>query len=455
MSSPNCAKSLIDRTVLPGDGIQHGSAQTLFAPGTSLDWTFGKGWVTTSKMTFLHPTPQRHLVEFIALAAALFATIALSIDAMLPALPDIAAQLSPGNVNLSQLVITSFVFGMGVGTLFMGPLSDTFGRKPVILCGSALYAVAALICWIAPSLESLLAARVLQGIGAAAARVVVVAIVRDQFAGREMARIMSFVMMVFTLVPAVAPLVGAGIIAIAGWREIFLAYVFFAGLTSFWLWARQPETLPVARRRPLSGAVLWAAFKEVFSHRVVVVSILGQTLTLGMLFATLSSMQGIFDLRFDRAETFPQWFAFIALASMTGSALNARVVMRLGMRRVTIATYFGVVCLTLVLLALNLSGLLADDLAFAGHILWSVALFAMMGLTMGNLNALAMEPLGHIAGMASSVMTSIATVLSVILAVPIGQMFDGTAIPLMTGVAVFATLALLLLRYGVAERAAA
>ncbi len=402
-----------------------------------------------------NPVSQRSLAEFIALAAALFATIALSIDAMLPALPDIAAQLSPDNVNLAQLVVTSFVLGMGVGTLFMGPLSDAFGRKPVILFGAALYAVAALICWIAPSLDTLLAARVLQGVGAAAARVVVVAIVRDQFQGRDMARIMSFVMMVFTLVPAIAPLVGKVVIELAGWREIFLVYVAFAGLTSFWLWVRQPETLPVAKRRALSPPVLWSSFKEVFSHRIVVVAILGQTLSLAMLFATLSSMQGIFDIRFGRAETFPYWFTFIALASMVGSGLNARVVMRLGMRQVTIAAYLSMVILTLVLLAANLTGILPDDLAFAGHILWSVALFAMMGLTMGNLNALAMEPLGHIAGLASSVMTSIATVVSVALAVPIGQLFNGTAIPLMTGVAVFATLALLLLRYATVERAPA
>lgn len=399
------------------------------------------------------PAPKRSLAEFIALVAALFASIALSIDAMLPALPDIAAQLSPANANLAQLVITSFVFGMGVGTLFVGPLSDAYGRKPVILCGAGLFAVAALICWIAPSLETLLAARMLQGLGAAAARVVAVAMVRDQFHGREMARIMSFVMMVFTLVPAVAPLLGTAVIAVAGWREIFLVYVGFAGLTSLWLWARQAETLPPAARRPLSPRILWQSLGEVFSHRVVIVSILAQALTLGMLFASLSSMQGIFDQRFGRAATFPYWFTFIALASMMGSALNARTVMRLGMRRVTIATYLGMVCLTLVLLGLNLSGVLPDDLAFAGHILWSVGLFAMMGLTMGNLNALAMEPLGHIAGLAASVMTSLATIGSVALAVPIGQMFDGTAMPLMTGVTVYASLALLLLRYGVAERA--
>ncbi len=403
----------------------------------------------------MSPAPMRSHGEFIALIAALFATIALSIDAMLPALPEIAAQLSPDITNLAQLVITSFVLGMGLGTLFVGPLSDAFGRKSVILCGSLLYAVAALICYVAPSLETLLAARVLQGLGAAAARVVSVAMVRDQFSGREMARIMSFVMMVFMVVPAVAPLMGSAVIAVAGWREIFLVYVVFTALTSVWLWSRQAETLRPDARRPLSLAVLWGSLGEIFSQRIVVISILAQTLTLGMLFGTLSSMQGIFDQRFDRAATFPYWFAFIALASMLGSALNAQIVMRLGMRRVILVTYFWMLILTLVVLALNASGVMPELMAFASHILWTSCLFAMLGLTMGNLNALAMEPLGHIAGLAASVVTSISTVASVMLAVPIGQMFDGTAIPLMTGVAIYGALALILMRYCVAERAPA
>ncbi|HCY98507.1 MAG: multidrug MFS transporter [Rhodobacterales bacterium RIFCSPHIGHO2_02_FULL_62_130] len=385
--------------------------------------------------------------EFIALIAALFATIAISIDAMLPAMPEIAATLSPDAPNRAQLVVTSFVFGMGLGTLIAGPLSDAFGRKIIILLGSALYVVAAIACYFAKTLDFLLIARVVQGFGAAAPRVVSTAMVRDLFSGREMARVMSFVMMVFTLVPAVAPLMGQAVIYAAGWHAIFLVYVVFSIIILLWMGLRQPETLAVAARRPLSVAALWAATKEVFSSRVVLVSIIAQSLTLAALFATLSSMQGIFEQRFDRATSFPSWFALIAMVSMGGSIINAKVVIRLGMRKVVTRTYAGVVVLTLILLGITSAGLMPEPLAFPAHILWSIALFAMMGLSMGNLNALAMEPVGHIAGFASSVIGAIATVVSVVLAVPVGLAFDGTARPLMAGVLVFISMALLSMRF--------
>ena len=384
--------------------------------------------------------------EFVALTAALFAIVAISIDAMLPALPEIAATLSPEAPNRAQLVITSFVFGMGLGTLFVGPLADAFGRKPVIYAGTALYALTALACYFATTLETLLIARVLQGASVAAARVVSMAIMRDLFKGREMAKIMSFVMMVFIMVPAIAPLLGQGIIALAGWHAIFLVYILFAAVIILWFGLRQPETLPKENRRPLDFGILLAATKELFTHRIVVISILAQTLTMAALFATLSSMQGIFEQRFDRAASFPLWFAFIALGSASGSLINSRVVVRLGMRPVITAAYSSVLALTLLLLALNASGTMPEILAFPAHILWSAALFATMSLTMGNLNALAMEPVGHIAGLAASVMTSVATVASVVLAVPVGLAFNGTAMPLMAGVAVFVAGALGLMR---------
>lgn len=384
--------------------------------------------------------------EFVALTAALFAMVAISIDAMLPALPEIAATLSPDAPNRAQLVITSFVFGMGLGTLFVGPLADAFGRKPVIYAGTALYALTALACYFANSLDTLLVARVLQGIAVAAARVVSMAIMRDLFKGREMAKIMSFVMMVFIMVPAIAPLMGQGIIALVGWHAIFLVYILFAAVIILWFGLRQPETLPKENRRPLDFGILLAATKELFTHRIVVISILAQTLTMAALFATLSSMQGIFEQRFDRAASFPLWFAFIALGSASGSIINSRVVMRLGMRPVITAAYASVLALTLVLLVMIASGAMPEMLAFPAHILWSIALFSMMSLTMGNLNALAMEPVGHIAGLAASVMTSVATVASVVLAVPVGLAFNGTAVPLMAGVAVFVAGALGLMR---------
>jgi DHA1 family bicyclomycin/chloramphenicol resistance-like MFS transporter len=383
-------------------------------------------------------TPSRN--EFIALLALLFATSALSIDAMLPALPQIALDLSPEDPNKAQLVITSFVLGMGLGTLFAGPLSDAFGRKATILAGFVLYILAALACWAAPSLETLLIARVVQGIGAAAPRTVSIAMVRDMFKGREMAQIMSFAMMIFTLVPAVAPLMGQGVIALAGWQAIFVAYVAFALLVMGWFTLRQPETLPREARRPLSWHALVAASAEVLSHRVVQISIAAQALTLGMLFATLSSMEGIFSDLFARGDSFPLWFGVIAIASMIGSILNARLVMRLGMRRMVTVTYGALLALTLSYL--GLVAVMPEGSGFALHILWSVVLFAVMGLTLGNLNALAMEPVGHVAGMAASVTSAIATVVSVVLAVPVGLMFDGTQVPLLLGVSVFGALAL-------------
>ncbi len=386
--------------------------------------------------------------EFIAIIAMLFATIALSIDAMLPALPEIAATLSPGAPNAAQLVVTSFVLGMGIGTLFVGPLSDAFGRKRVIMIGSGIFALAALACYIAPSLEMLLLARLVQGLGVSAPRAVSMAMVRDLFRGREMAQVMSFIMMVFTLVPAVAPLMGQGIIALADWRAIFLAYVVFSAITMLWLGLRQPETLPLANRRPLALGTLWTATKSLAQHRVVVVSILIQSLVLAALFATLSSMQGIFEIRFDRGASFPIWFGVIAIGSLWGSVLNSRVVMGLGMRRVVAGILTGQLALTLVTLLAVASGLMPEALAFPAHILWSIGLFGMMGLTMGNLNALAMEPVGHIAGLASSVILSISTVVSVLLAIPVGLAFDGTLVPLLTGVSVLLGAACLALRYG-------
>lgn len=381
--------------------------------------------------------------EFVALIAALFATIALSIDAMLPALPEIAASLSPDAPNRAQLVITSFVFGMGLGTLFAGPLADAFGRKPVIMAGSLLFVCAAVACYFAETLEVLLIARVVQGFGAAAPRTVSMALMRDLYKGREMAKIMSFVMMVFMVVPAVAPLMGQAVIAVSGWHAIFLVYIAFTGITMLWMGLRQPETLQPANRRPLALGALVAATQELFSHRIVAISIIAQMLTQACLFATLSSMQGIFEQRFDRAESFPTWFAVIAICSAIGSVINARVVMRLGMRTVVVATYGGILALTLAMLLLISTQFMPEALAFPAHVLWSVALFAMMSLTMGNLNALAMEPVGHIAGLAASVTSALATVGSVVLAVPVGLAFNGTQIPLMLGVAAFSGLSLL------------
>lgn len=402
-------------------------------------------------MSHSHP-PQRALgqTEFIALIAMLFATIAFSIDAMLPALPDIAAELSPTAPNNAQLILTSFVLGMGVGTFFAGPLSDSFGRKTVIVGGALLYCGGALLAYVAPSLETMLLARVLQGLGAAGPRVVALALVRDIHAGPRMARIVSFAMMIFTLVPAVAPLLGQVIIAGFGWRSIFLAFLMFSAISVLWLVIRQPETLPPAKRRPFRAAPLWAALREVLSLRSIRLSILAQTLAFAALFGTLSSTQQLFDQTYGRGESFPLWFALIAVVAGTSSLLNAAVVMRLGMRRlvrISFATQALVSGAFLLAFTLNLwpePGVL--PLEFAAYLVWTIGVFFMIGTTVGNLNALALEPVGHIAGMAASVTGALSTVFSVVLAAPVGLAFNGTPLPLMLGVTVFSGLAYMVAR---------
>jgi len=371
--------------------------------------------------------------EFVALMAMLFSTIAFSIDAMLPALPEIAAELSPDAPNRAQLIITSFVFGMGVGTLVTGPLSDAVGRKPVILGGAALYCIGAALAWAAQSLELVLAARVIQGLGAAGPRVVALAIIRDLYAGRGMARLMSFMMLIFTLVPALAPTLGAGIIWLTGWRGIFAAFLIFSVIGATWLALRQAETLPPQRRRPFRPRALAAGVREILTTRVVSLTIAAQSLCLGILFATLSSVQQVFDITYDRGDSFHLWFGGIAVVAGSGSLINASIVERLGMRVIVTAMLAGQIAFSSLVALLFWTGAVSGDAAFALYVVWTTGVFFQAGLTLGNLNALAMEPMGHLAGLTASVAGSIATVLAVAFAAPIGLAFDGTPRPLILG----------------------
>lgn len=384
--------------------------------------------------------------EFIALMGVIFATVAFSIDAMLPALPEIADDLSPSEPNRAQLVLTSFVFGMGIGTLFAGPLSDAFGRKRVIVAGAALYIAGALLAYAAPSLELILAARMLQGLGAAGPRVVSLAMVRDLYSGRQMAQIVSYAMLVFTLFPAVAPLIGSFIILGFGWRSIFLAFFLFSVLSVGWLSARQPETLTRAARVPLSPGPLRAAILEVLAHRQMQFSIVVQTAVFTALFGSLSSVQMVFDQTYGLGSSFPYWFAAVALLSAPAAPINGVLVMRLGMRPMIRAALVVQCALSLLAATLMATGIAAGYEHFV-YFLWTTSVFATAAFTIGNLNALALEPLGHVAGMASSVMGALSTVGGAIGGALIGQLFDGTAVPIALSVmAVVGVAALIMTR---------
>lgn len=373
--------------------------------------------------------------------AMMSATVAFSIDAMLPALPEIGAALSPDNLNNAQLIVTSFVFGLGVGTLFTGPLSDAFGRKPVMVVGSIIYILACLVAWISTTIEVMVAARVVQGLGAAAPRVVALAIVRDLYGGRNMAQIISFIMVVFSIVPALAPAMGYYIVVGFGWRAIFASFMLFSLVSMIWLVIRQPETLTPDNKRPLSAAALAGAIGEMFAHPTTRLSIFIQTLTFGMLFIILSSVQQVFDITFGQGDLFHLWIGGIAAVSASASVLNAKLVMRIGMRAIIKATYAAQICLTILLIVVT-----AVDgpywLAFGTYVFWVAGNFFQAGLTIGNLNALAMEEMAHIAGMAASVIAAISTIGAVMIAAPIGLLFDGTPIPMAIGTLCAASLAL-------------
>ncbi|WP_238705050.1 multidrug effflux MFS transporter [Parasedimentitalea marina] len=389
--------------------------------------------------------------ELTALVAMMFATIAFSIDAMLPALPEIGAALSPNDINRAQLILTAFMFGLGIGTFFTGPLSDAFGRKPVILVGATVYVLSAAAAWASSSLELLLITRVIMGLGAAGPRVVAIAIVRDLFSGREMARVLSIAMMIFTLVPAFAPLLGLGIISIAGWRAIFIAISLFLIIVVIWTILRLPETLAPENRRAFKIPLLMKAGREMFAHPTVRLSILVQTLCMGSLLTMLTMVQPVYDTIFGRADSFPFWFGLVALISGSASMLNAIVVVKVGMRRmVTWSLASQIIFSTAVLVLSNIA--LPDTVQFAIFVAWQTTLFFMVGMTLGNLNAMAMEPMGHIAGMAASVIGAISTVFGAIIAAPIGLLFDGSLLPLSVGIlTMISTAFLLMLRMGRVE----
>ncbi len=370
--------------------------------------------------------------------AMMAAMVAFSIDAMLPALPEIAAELAPEAPNRAQLVVGAFMLGLGVGSLFSGPLSDAWGRRTVVIGGIGLFILGALLALVAPSMELLLLARALQGLGVAGPRIAPIAMVRDLYAGRHMARITSFITTVFMLVPALAPSLGALIIHFGGWRAIFPAFVAFAALAGTWMLLRQGETLAAQERRPFRAAGLREGFVEVIANPLVRVSLLLLSLEFGALVALLSSTQQVYADSFGRGGSFPLWFAASALIAAGGTVLNATLVMQLGMRRLVLWSFGAQGALSLLAGGLFLTGMAEGGAGFAIWFAWSSAFLFGVGLIMGNLTALALQALGHVAGMAASVVSALSTIAGALLAVPVGLAFDGTPLPLIGGVALLA-----------------
>jgi DHA1 family bicyclomycin/chloramphenicol resistance-like MFS transporter len=384
-------------------------------------------------------------VEFVILVALIISVVALAIDAMLPALPAIADELKIRNINDSQYIVSLFFAGMALGQMIFGPMSDAIGRKPSIIAGFFVFAVGCVISIQAPNFELMLLGRFLQGLGASGPRIVSIALVRDKYMGREMARVMSFVMSVFILIPVLAPAVGQLVLQWAGWRAIFVMFLILAVLVTTWFWYRQPETLTPQNRIPFSFTQLISDCRAIVSIRTA----LGYTLTMGFVFGAfigyLSSSQQIFQVQYQLSSLFPLYFGILASAIGLASLVNARLVMRYGMRRLS--------SIALSVITLVSFPFLVFVLSQQGHppliamMLYLMVIFFFFGILFGNLNALAMEPLGYIAGLGSAVVGSISTFLSVMLGIVVANAYDGTVIPLVAGFALLGLAALLIMRW--------
>jgi MFS transporter, DHA1 family, multidrug resistance protein len=379
-------------------------------------------------------------VEFVLLIASLMALNAMAVDIMLPALQQIGADLSVADPNSRQLTITSYILGFAVAHLIYGPLSDRFGRKPVLLAGLLIYSVAGLAAAVAGSFSLLLAFRALQGIGAAATRVVAVAVVRDVYEGRKMASVMSLAMMVFMAVPILAPSLGQAVLLVSDWPAIF-GLIAAAGIAvTVWSMFRLPETLPMERRRPLNPASVFGAFRVVLTNRMAFGYAAATSLIFGVLFAFLNSSQQIYVEIYGLGVWFPIAFSAGAVLIAVASFTNSRLVQRLGMRRLAHGA---------LLVFAIISGLLAIISALNDHSAPFPVFFVLMSLGLccfgfigTNFNALAMEPLGAVAGTAASVLGAMQTFGGGLIGALIGQAYDGTITPLATGFLVLALAAL-------------
>ncbi|WP_306026322.1 multidrug effflux MFS transporter [Oceaniradius stylonematis] len=376
--------------------------------------------------------------EFIVLIAALTSIVAFSIDSMLPALPVIGADFALADQNDRQFVLIAFVLAFGPAQIVFGPLSDRFGRRPVLLGGLVFFVLASFGAAVTESWAALLSCRAAQGVGAAAVRITTLAIVRDCFAGRDMARIMSYVFTIFMLIPIVAPAMGQAIVAVTDWHWLFAVLGASGAALGLWSWVRMRETLPVAARRPLDPGSIFHAFREILTNRIALGYTLAVTLFFGGLFAFIVSIQQIIEVIYGMQDWFAAVFATSASAMAVASLGNASLVRRLGMRRISHAALVSFTVLGGILL---IAGLLTVPPFLVTIGLISLIMMSF-GFVAGNFNALAMEPLGHVAGSASSVLGTISFTGGALLGTLTGQAFNGTIVPLATAYFLFGLLGL-------------
>jgi len=383
-------------------------------------------------------------LEFIALMASLMSVVALAIDALLPALDVIGISLGVQDTANNQLIITMIFLGLGIGPLLFGPISDATGRKPIVYLGFLIFLGASFICVFAQSLEIMILGRILQGVGLSAPRTICIAIIRDLYEGDYMARIMSFVTVVFLLVPIVAPAAGKLVLDYLDWQSIFYMQLFFSALVCFWFWKRQRETLLENKRIPFSVSIFNKGFREVLSEK----STMGYTAISGFVFGSfmvyLSGSQQIFEVQYGMKDEFPFIFAGLSIAIGLAIFTNGSFVVKYGMQKMVTTALYGFFIVSTVFVILFFGDKNPSIWVLLGF--FGLQFFAI-GFLFGNLRALAMEPMGHIAGMAAAITGFFATLMAIPISTLIGRYIETEVWPVFLGFMICSGISIFLLHY--------
>jgi DHA1 family bicyclomycin/chloramphenicol resistance-like MFS transporter len=381
-------------------------------------------------------------LEFVALMASLMSVVALAIDALLPALDYIGFSIGTTKSSDTQLLITMIFLGLGVGPLLFGPISDSLGRKPIVYMGFGIFIMASMICIYSESLFWMVVGRILQGVGLSAPRTISIAMVRDSYRGDYMARIMSFITVVFILVPIIAPAMGKFVLDHYNWQAIFYVQLVFSLIVSFWFWKRQPETLPTEKRIKFSTHIFADGLKELVKFkRTIAFTIISGFIT-GSFMVYLSSAQQVFHTQYDLKEEFPFIFAGLAISIGSATFLNGTLVLRFGMEKIintALFLFFGISLLYIILFYNTPNPSVYVLLAFFGMQFFSI------GFLFGNLRAMAMEPIGHIAGIGAAITGFISTLMAVPISIFIGKFIADRALPIFIGFLICSFLSVLIL----------